>query len=155
MNQNTPPPPALSDLPVAAAPSRLGSLAAELVALAPDQAAELLDPLPDAEVATVLSILSPAVAEDIMLAMGEERRKTIIAAAPLADANQWTANFTYPDGSVGRLMEPPRAVFRPELNVDQTTERLRHLRFRGGRGGSPSRRGRHARPPPGRQEREP
>ena len=127
MNQTTPELPAVSDLPVAAAPSRLGSIAAELVALAPTQAAELLDPLPDAEAATVLAMLSPAVAEDIMLAMGEERRKTVIAAAPMADSHQWTANFTYPSGSVGRLMEPPRAVFRPGLTVAQTIERIREL----------------------------
>lgn len=127
MTQNMPPLPATSDLPVATAPSRLGSIAAELVALAPAQAAEMLDPLPDSEAATVLAMLSPAVAEDIMLAMGEERRKTVIAAAPLADANQWTANFTYPDDSIGRLMEPPRAVFRPELTVAETTERIREL----------------------------
>jgi magnesium transporter len=121
MNQAPP------DLPVTTAPTRLSSIAAEIVPLAPSQAAELLDPLLDAEAAAVLAILSPAVAEDVMLAMGEERRRAVIAAAPLADSNQWTANFTYPDDSVGRLMEPPRAVFRPELNVAQTIERIREL----------------------------
>ncbi len=118
---------ASSDLPVKAEPSRLSTLADELVSLAPIQAAQLLDPLPDAEAATVLAMLSPAVAEDIMLAMGEDRRKTVIAAAPLADSHQWTANFTYPDDSIGRLMEPPRAVFRPDLTVAETTERIREL----------------------------
>jgi magnesium transporter len=115
------------DLPVSSPPSHLSKLADEMVLLAPVQAAELLDPLPDAEAATVLSMLSPAVAEDVMLAMGDERRKTIIAAAPLADARQWTANFTFPADSVGRLMEPPRAVFRPELTVAETIERIREL----------------------------
>jgi magnesium transporter len=118
---------AQSDLPVAEAPSRLGAIAVELVSLAPNQAAEKLDPLPDAEAATVLAMLSPAVAEDIMLAMGDERRQAVIAAAPLADSSQWTANFSYPDGSIGRLMEPPRALFRPEMTVAESTERIREL----------------------------
>jgi len=116
-----------SDLPVNSPSSPLSRLADEMVLLAPLQAAELLDPLPDAEAATVLSMLSPAVAEDIMLAMGDERRKTVIAAAPLADSRQWTANFTYPDDSIGRLMESPRAVFRPELTVAEAIERIREL----------------------------
>ncbi len=99
----------------------------EMVALAPDQAAELLEPLTDSEAAAVLAMLSPAVAEDVMLALGEERRGKVIAAAPTADSKQWTANFTYPEDSVGRLMEPPRAVFRPELTVAETIERIREL----------------------------
>lgn len=115
------------DLPIAQTPSALGAMASELVSLGPTEAAELLDPLPDAEAATVLASLSPVVAEDIMLAMGEERRKTVIAAAPLADSNQWTANFSYPDDSIGRLMEPPRALFRPEMSVAESVDRIRVL----------------------------
>lgn len=115
------------DLPVSSPPSRLSSLADEMARLAPPEAAELLEPLPDAEAATVLSLLSPVAAEDIMLAMGDDRRRAVIAAAPVADARQWTANFTYPDDSIGRLMEPPRAVFRPELTVAETIERIREL----------------------------
>jgi magnesium transporter len=116
-----------TDLPIAEPPSRLGLIAREVVGLAPSQAAELLEPLPDAEAATVLAMLSPAVAEDVMLAMGEERRKSVIAAAPVADGSQWTANFTYPDDSIGRLMEPPRAIFRPEMTVAEGIERIREL----------------------------
>jgi magnesium transporter len=116
-----------TDLPIAEPPSRLGLIAREVVGLAPSQAAELLEPLPDAEAATVLSILSPAVAEDVMLAMGEDRRKSVIAAAPVVDGSQWTANFTYPDDSIGRLMEPPRAIFRPEMTVAEGIERIREL----------------------------
>jgi magnesium transporter len=116
-----------TDLPIAEPPSRLGLIAREVVGLAPSQAAELLEPLPDAEAATVLAMLSPAVAEDVMLAMGEDRRKAVIAAAPVVDGSQWTANFTYPDDSIGRLMEPPRAIFRPEMTVAEGIERIREL----------------------------
>ena len=116
-----------SELPLDRTPSRLEQIAAEMFALAPAQAAELLEPLTDAEAAAVLAVLSPAVAEDVMLALGQERRGKVIAAAPTADSKQWTANFTYPENSVGRLMEPPRAVFRPELTVAETIERIREL----------------------------
>ena len=100
---------------------------AEIVLLAPAEAAGLLEPLSDRETAEVLGLLSPTIAEDAMLAMGDERRSAVIAAAPTADSKQWTANFTYPKESVGRLMEPPRAVFRPGLTVAETTERIREL----------------------------
>ncbi len=116
-----------SELPLDRTPSRLEQIAVEMVALAPDQAAELLEPLTDSEAAAVLAMLSPAVAEDVMLALGQDRRGKVIAAAPTADSKQWTANFTYPGDSVGRLMEPPRAVFRPELTVAETIERIREL----------------------------
>jgi magnesium transporter len=116
-----------SELPVQHPASHGEHLAEELVRLAPSQAAELLEQFPDAEAAAVLSLLSPVVVEDIMLAMGEERRGRIIAAAPPADAKQWTANFSYPHDSVGRLMETPRAVFRPELTVADAIERIREL----------------------------
>ncbi len=116
-----------SEIPLDRTHSRFEQIAVEMVALAPDQAAELLEPLTDSEAAAVLAVLSPAVAEDVMLALGEERRGKVIAAAPTADSKQWTANFTYPEDSVGRLMEPPRAVFRPELTVAETIERIREL----------------------------
>ena len=115
------------ELPLTVPPSRLGGLAVELVSLAGPEAAKLLENFPNAEVAVVLSRLSPAVAEDILLAMGEERRRIIIAAAPTVDGRQWTANFTYPDDSVGRLMEPPQAVFPPDLTVAETIEQIREL----------------------------
>ncbi len=116
-----------SEIPLDRTHSRFEQIAVEMVALAPAQAAELLEPLTDAEAAAVLAVLSPAVAEDVMLALGQERRGKVIAAAPTTDSKQWTANFTYPEDSVGRLMEPPRAVFRPELTVAETIERIREL----------------------------
>jgi hypothetical protein len=33
----------------------------------------------------------------------------------------------YPEGTIGRLMEPPTAVFQPDATVDQTIEQLRSL----------------------------
>jgi magnesium transporter len=103
------------------------TIAAEVTRLAPPEAAALLAPLPDADVAAVLRSLNPAVADDVLLAFGEERRRAVIAAAPPDDGRQWARNLTYPDDSVGRVMEPPHAVFLPGLTVAETVERIREL----------------------------
>jgi len=103
------------------------TIAAEVTRLAPPEAAALLAPLPDADVAAVLRSLNPAVADDVLLALGEERRRAVIAAAPPDDGRQWARNLTYPDDSVGRVMEPPHAVFLPGLTVAETVERIREL----------------------------
>jgi magnesium transporter len=102
-------------------------LADELARLAPQDGAERLAALPDAQVADVLRSLGPALADDLLRALGEERRRAVLAAAPVEEARQWARNFTYPDGSVGRLMEPPQAVFGPQLSVAETTARIREL----------------------------
>jgi magnesium transporter len=101
--------------------------AAEAARLAPSEAAELLGLLPDADVARVLRAMTPSEAEDVLLALGEERRLAVIAAAPPDEARQWTRNLTYPEDSVGRIMEPPHAVFPPALRVEEATERIREL----------------------------
>ncbi len=101
--------------------------AAEVTRLAPPEAAALLALLPDADVATVLRALNPSAAEDVLLALGEDRRRAVIAAAPADEARQWTRNLTYPDHSVGRIMEPPHAVFPPRLTVAEAVARVREL----------------------------
>jgi magnesium transporter len=86
-----------------------------------------LDPLSDAEAAQVITQLNPAIADDVLLAMDDERRQAVIAAAPTIDGQQWSANLSYPEESVGRLMEAPRTVFPPEINVGETINRIREL----------------------------
>ena len=103
------------------------AIAAEASALAPAEAADLLGRLSDGEAANVLGLLSPAVAEDVLLALDEERRRAILAAAPAEEGRQWSRNLTYPEDSVGRIMEPPQAVFAPGLTVRETVERVREL----------------------------
>ena len=103
------------------------TLAGEATRLAPPEAAALLAPLPDADVAAVLLSLNPAVADDVLLALGEDRRRAVIAAAPADDGRQWARNLTFPDDSVGRVMEPPHAVFLPAVTVAEAVERIREL----------------------------
>ena len=105
----------------------LQTLADELSRLSPQDGAARLASLPDAQLADILRSLGPALADHLLLALGEERRRAVLAAAPIEDGRQWARNFTYPDDSVGRLMEPPQAVFGPQLTVAETTARIREL----------------------------
>ena len=95
---------------------------------------------------------------------GARRRETgaVIAAAPPDEGRQWARNLTYPDDSVGRIMEPPHAVFRPahrggdgRAHPGARQDHARHLRVRRGRGGRPAGRRGHAGPPARRARRPP
>ena len=138
------------------------TIVAEAARLAPPEAAALLTPLPDADVAALLRVLNPAVAEDVLLRPGEERRRAVIAAAPPDDGRQWARNLTYPDDSVGRVMEPPHAVLlRPHGGGGRRAhprageDHVRDLRLRDRRGRGPPRRRDDARPPAGRHRSSP
>jgi magnesium transporter len=95
--------------------------------LGPQEAAELLEGEVDATVALVLSRENPAIADEILWHFSEERRAAILAAASTEQREQWARNHSYPDDSIGRLMDPPLAVLRPEQTVAETVERLRPI----------------------------
>jgi magnesium transporter len=99
----------------------------EVHSLAPHSVADLLETRPPAEGVTVLEALNPMVAQQVLHEMQEEHRCQIIAAAPIEKARQWMHNRQYPEDSVGWLMEPPVAVFRPTMSVRDTIEALRKL----------------------------
>jgi len=113
--------------PTPSTADRLDAIATEAARLAPPEAAALLAPLADPELAAVLRALNPAVAEDVLLALPEGRRRAVIAAAPTEEGRQWTCNLGYADDTVGRVMEPPQAIFPPDLTVEETVERIREL----------------------------
>ncbi len=52
---------------------------------------------------------------------------SIIAAAAPEIASHWRAWKQYPEDTIGRLMEPPVAVFSPQVTVAQAAEELREL----------------------------
>lgn len=103
------------------------ALIAELASFSPSQAVERLASLEIHHAANILEMLSPAISEDILLALPDDRREALMRAAPRATAQQWATNLKCPADSIGRLMEPPHAVFRPELTVGETIERIRKL----------------------------
>lgn len=114
-------------LPVVVPATETERIAEEVALLGPHEAAARLQALPPERAAAVLRALSPAISEDVLAALDGEHRSVVIAAAPAADGRQWTRNLSYPEDSVGRLMEPAQAVFAPGMTVAQAVERVREL----------------------------
>jgi magnesium transporter len=105
----------------------LEKLAADTVQRAPHEAAELLTTEKDADIIAVLETINPLIAQQILREFEDERRQEILKAAPPEKAQQWEANKKYPEDSVGWLMEPTIAVFRPHMTARETIEAMRKL----------------------------
>jgi magnesium transporter len=97
----------------------------DLRVLDTDDAAHRLAPLPDTSVADLLHALGPGRAVAILDRFGADRRRRIAFAAGQGEDGQWLAGQAWPDGSVGRLMEAPPAVFTAETTVAAVIEWLR------------------------------
>ena len=93
----------------------------------PRDAAALLEHAADATVVKVLQTLNPAVAQDILDEFTDERRRAVLGAASQQQRAQWLRNEKYPEDTVGRLMEPPKAVFNPEMTIAATVDEVREL----------------------------
>ncbi len=103
------------------------SLATRLAYLPPEEAAAALSDVPDERAAGALTLLTPATALDVLWELEPVHRSRLAAAAPGGMVDAWIAESAWEDGTIGRLMEKPRAVFRPETTVGEATERLREL----------------------------
>jgi magnesium transporter len=66
-------------------------------------------------------------AQSVLERFKSERRQKIIAAAPPETRLQWVRNEGYPENSIGHMMEPALAVFRPGTTVAEATRELRHF----------------------------
>ncbi len=93
----------------------------------PHEAAELLAEYPADEIAAVLLELNPAFTQDILGELPGGLVDGVLHATSPEIARQWQRNQTYAEASIGRLMEPALAVFRPEQSVRETVEQLRSL----------------------------
>lgn len=82
---------------------------------------------PEDEAAEALGEVNPMVAQQVLHELDDEKRCAVLAAAPIEKARQWMANEQYPEDSVGRMMEPPVAIFRPQMTVRDTIEALREI----------------------------
>ena len=114
--------------------TRTGSQALPLPALISDvkarsahDAAVLLAEHPVATIAAVLLELNPALAQDILAQLPGGLQDGALHSVTPEVAQQWKRNQAYPQGSIGRLMEPAYAVFTPGMTVAQTVQRLRAL----------------------------
>ncbi|HEX4853110.1 magnesium transporter [Arenimonas sp.] len=108
--------PAESDAPVRAK---------RLAALDNDTALKRLERAAPAEVADLLSRMPPARANSLLADMDDARRASVMAAAPAG--TDWGDGQRYAEGTVGRLLEDPPAVFRTGTPVAEAIESLREV----------------------------
>jgi len=90
-------------------------------------AADMLEKASGEDAARVLQQLNPMVAQQVLGEMQDESRTAALTFVPLQNARQWESNREHPEDSVGWLMEPPVAVFRPDANARETIEEVRKL----------------------------
>ena len=110
-----------------AAPPPVELLSDEIARLDPGSAAQRIAELDDALAIDVLWRMNPAMVGDIIPEMDDEQRKRLFTTGPASVTSQWALNQGFPEESVGRLMEPPTAVFKPEQTVGEITARIRQL----------------------------
>jgi len=102
-------------------------LALEISGMGPPEAAEALAEQDERLALETLLRLNPAIVGDIIPELPEEFRNRLYATGPAAVTRQWALNQGYPEESVGRLMDPPVAVFRPHHTVEHVTARVKHM----------------------------
>jgi magnesium transporter len=91
------------------------------------EAAQELEQVGDTLAFEVLQQLNPAFVGDIIPELSDERRSQLLAKGPQAVAQQWSFNQKFAEDTVGRLLEPPTAVFKPGQTIGEVTERVRTL----------------------------
>jgi len=102
-------------------------LAAEAQRRSPRDAAALLGKSADTLIAGVLQSLNPALSQDILDELPADRRTAVLAAASPQQRAQWIRNDRYPEESIGRLMEPPSAVFDRQQSIAAAIDAVREL----------------------------
>jgi magnesium transporter len=101
-------------------------LSTEVSQQAPGEGADRLATESTQTIVEVLQQVHPSTAQDLLASLPEDRQQDVHAAAP-ESSRQWALNQTFPEGSVGRLMDPPIGVFSPDITVGEAVEELREL----------------------------
>jgi magnesium transporter len=96
-------------------------------ALPPEEAAAMLERTQPHDAVDALMTLNPAFVQTILAQMDAGARRLLATSAPPEVAEQWKRNTQHPKGTIGQLMEPPLAVFRPGMTVGEATEALRPM----------------------------
>lgn len=101
------------------------TLSDRIAALDTQSALSRLEGAEAGDVARLLAGLPPARANELLAAMPTGRRTAVMAAAP--PGTDWADSQRYPEGSVGRLIEDPPAVFPSGTRVSVAIEALREV----------------------------
>ena len=105
-------------------------LGAELLTRGVRESVELLEHEPDKAVADALADFYPDLALQILWRLPEAKRRQVFALLPPEKREQWNLNVDYPEETVGRLMDPPLGVLRPDQTVAEAVADLRELAAR-------------------------
>jgi magnesium transporter len=108
-------------------PDLVADLGDEVKSRSANAAAAKLEQYGGAAIATALSRLSPAFAQDVLEALPKPARERTLDAASGEIARQWQLNARYPKDTIGRMMEPVVACYPPEQTVGETIDKLREL----------------------------
>jgi len=106
---------------------RVATLVERVSTADPTELAELLADVDDDTLVNVISRLNPAIADETLWQIPEAQRQGVLTAAPAFVREQWVKNHAYPEDSIGRLMDPPIAVFQSDRTCAQVIEELRPL----------------------------
>ena len=96
-------------------------LAQDISSMGPVEAAEALAEHDDDLVLDTLQHLNPAFIGDILPELSNALRARLLTKGPRAITRQWSLNQEFDEDSVGRLMEPPIAIFRPGQRIAEVT----------------------------------
>ncbi len=120
---------AASNLPTAKPgdPQDIQRLVEELASRDISDSVKLLSPHSDDVIMSVIEKVNPAQRQNLLAAFPSQRRQLLLAAAPPEDLRQWLHNDSYPEDSIGRIMDAPLAVFPQETTIAEATEGLRAL----------------------------
>ena len=108
----------------------IDALAAQVATSGPREAAELLRSRSAETVSATLQRINPSFVQDVLEYLPDEQRNAVLESAE-AVGDQWELNLTYPEDTIGRLMERPVAVLSPRLSVAEATEAVREFARRG------------------------
>jgi magnesium transporter len=95
-----------------------------------DAARAQLSSLPDDEIAAFLVSMGPGRALSILDRFDPERRQLIASSAADTTLAHWLNSAQWPEGSIGRLIEPAPAIFTADATVAEVQERLRPIASR-------------------------
>lgn len=93
----------------------------------PSTARALLSELPPDSAAEILINLGSARVLELLEGAEPHARAKILALLPAHIRDQWESNAQYPVRTVGRFIDPTRAVFQPTDTVETVVETLRSL----------------------------
>ncbi|MEO8184780.1 MAG: magnesium transporter [Deltaproteobacteria bacterium] len=91
------------------------------------EATEMLARESNETIAGLLAEQNPSSADAILWTLSSPRRASVLDAAAPEYREQWLRNHEYPEGSIGRLMDPPLAVIHPEQSVQEIVAWLRPI----------------------------